>query len=136
MENEFHHIKKILLESKTIAVVGFSRNPNKTSRVIAEFLVDKGYNVIGVNPGFNSPDVSGIKVYSRLTDVPYEIDIVDVFRRSEDIPDLMDDVLAVKPKVLWLQQRIRNDQAVQPAINAGIITIQDKCIKVYYNLTQ
>ncbi len=136
MVNELNHIKKILFGSKTIVVVGISRNPNKTSREIAEFLVDKGYNVVGVNPSFGPGDASGIKVYSKLTDIPFEIDIVDVFRRSEDIPGLIDDVLAVKPKVLWLQQGIRNDEAVQPAINAGIITIQDKCIKVYYNLTQ
>jgi len=136
MENEFNHIKKILSESKTIAVVGISRNPNKTSREIAEFLVDKDYIVAGVNPVFSPDDADGIKVYSKLSDIPFEIHIVDVFRRSEDIPDLIDDVLAVKPKVLWLQQGIRNDEAVRPVIDSGIVTIQDKCIKVYYNLTR
>ena len=136
MNNELIQIGKLLAESKKIAVVGISRNPYKTSRGIAEFLIDKGYEVVGVNPGFGPGDANGIKIYSTLTDIPFEIDIVDVFRRSEDIPDLINDVLVVKPKVLWLQQGIRNDQAVQPAIDAGIITIQDKCIMVYYNLTK
>lgn len=136
MYDELKNIAQILEHSKTIAVVGISRNPNKTSREIADFLVQKGYNVVGVNPSFGPGDANGIKVYENLTDIPFEIDIVDVFRRSEDIPGIMNDVLAVNPKVLWLQQGIRNDTAVQPAIDAGIYTIQDKCIAVYYSLTK
>ncbi|KAB2837698.1 MAG: CoA-binding protein [Melioribacteraceae bacterium] len=126
-------ICKILKESKKIAVVGLSKDPSKTSRRIADFLIEHGYEVVGVNPTI-SADVDGIKIYKSIKDIPFEIDIVDVFRRSEDIPEIMKDVLEKNPKVLWLQLGIKNDEAVKPAIVKGITTIQDKCIKIeYYN---
>ena len=129
------HLEKcceILKNSKTIAVYGISHNPNRTSREIAEFLVRNGYKVVGVNPAISK--AGDIDVYHSLKDIPFEIDIVDVFRRSEHIPELIDDVLQIKPKALWLQQGIRNDQAVQPVIEAGIETIQDTCIAVMHSL--
>ena len=128
MEDEKIDICGILEEAKVIAVVGISSNPARTSRDIADYLLMNGYKVVGVNPG--KPKIEGMKVYASLKDIPFEIDIVDVFRRSEDIPQLIPDVLAVKPKYLWLQLGIRNDAAVQPVIDAGITTIQDTCIKV------
>ena len=134
MDKELKEIEKILAESKKIAVVGISKNPDKTSREIADFLVDAGYEVVGVNPTFEGEDADGIKVYSKLTDIPFQIDIVNVFRRSGDIPELIDDILTVNPKALWLQLGIRNDKAVKPVFEKGITVIQDKCIKVYYNL--
>jgi predicted CoA-binding protein len=75
-----------------------------------------------------------IPVYPDLASIPFDIDIVDVFRRSETIPDIINDVLGKNPKALWLQQGIRNDDAVRPVIAKGIFTVQDKCIAVYYNL--
>lgn len=134
MVDELKKIGKILSESKTIAVVGISRDPSKTSRMIADYLIDKDYKVVGVNPFVDT--IEGIEVYKSLRDIPFKIDIVDVFRRSEDIPEIIDDVIAVKPKVLWLQQGIQNDSAVQPVINAGITTFQDMCIAVYYGLSK
>ena len=134
MDIELKEIGKLLAVSKKIAVVGISKNPYKTSRNIADFLVDAGYEVVGVNPTFKEEAAEGIKVFPSLADIPFEIDIVDVFRRSEDIPELIEDVLAVKPKALWLQLGIRNDEAVKPVVDKGITVIQDKCIKVYYNL--
>ena len=131
-EQELKEICKILSEAKTIAVVGLSDNPDRTSRQIADFLVEQGYKVVGVNPKIKK---SGeIDVYPSLTNVPFEIDIVDVFRRSETIPELIPDVLKINPKTLWLQQGIRNDSAVKPVIEKDIYTIQDKCIAVYYSL--
>jgi uncharacterized protein len=131
-EKELKEICRLLSETKTIAVVGISDNPDRTSRQIAEFLVDKGFKVVGVNP--NIKKAGEIDVYSNLSAVPFEIDIVDVFRRSETIPGLIDEVIKKNPKALWLQQGIRNDEAVKPVIKKGIHTIQDKCIAVYYNL--
>ncbi len=122
---------EILKESKTIAVVGISGNPARTSRQIAEFLLRKGYKVVGVNPSIER--AGEIEVYKSLTEVPFDIDIVDVFRRSEFIPDLIPDVLKKQPKTLWLQLGIYNDQAVRPVIEAGIETVQDTCIMVTYN---
>src|SRR3989339_422194 len=116
-EQELKEIRKILSEAKTIAVVGLSDNPDRTSRQIAEYLVDKGYKVVGVNPTIKK---SGeIDVYPNLSDIPFEIDIVDVFRRSETIPELIPDVLKVNPKTLWLQEGVRNDEAVKPVIEKG-----------------
>ncbi|HEX2960642.1 MAG TPA: CoA-binding protein [Ignavibacteriales bacterium] len=118
----------ILKESKTIAVVGISNKPGRDSGRIAQYLQQEGYNVVGVNP--IQKVFPGITVYPNLKDVPFKIDIVDVFRRSEAIAEIIPDVLEVKPRVLWLQLGIRNDEAVAPAIEAGIETIQDKCILV------
>ncbi|MGE5683149.1 MAG: CoA-binding protein [Bacillota bacterium] len=124
---------EILKESKNIAVYGMSDKPARISRDIALFLKRKGYNVAGVNPMVKSDEVDGIKIYRSLKDVPFKIDIVDVFRRSENIPEIIPDVLEIKPQVLWLQSGIINDEAVKPAIEAGIETIQDTCIMVEYN---
>ena len=125
-------ICNILEESKTIAVVGISSNPNRTSRMIADFLIGNGYTVVGVNPG--KPKIEGIEVFANLKDIPFEIDIVDVFRKPEDIPQIIPDVLAVNPKVLWLQLGIRNDEAVEPVVEKGIKTVQDRCIKIEHGM--
>ncbi len=132
-EIELKEICKLLSDSKTIAVVGISREPDKTSRSIASFLADHGYDVVGVNPVFGSDNADGIPIYKSISEIPHQIDIINVFRRSEDIPGLIDQVIAKKPKALWLQQGIRNDNAVKPVIENGITTIQDKCIYVYFN---
>jgi uncharacterized protein len=124
-------ICEIIKESKTIAVVGISNKPERDSGRIAAFLKDRGYHVIGVNPFQN--DFSGIKVYEKLTDINEDIDIVSVFRNSKLIPGLIPDVLVKKPKVLWLQLGIRNDEAVKPVEEMGIQVIQDTCIAIEYN---
>jgi uncharacterized protein len=124
-------ICEILKDSTTIAIVGISNKPGRDSGRIALYLKERGYDVIGVNPV--QRDFEGIKVYQKLTDVEQDIDIVDVFRNSDSIPDLIPDVLIKKPKVLWLQLGIRNDEAVKPAEEEGIQVIQDKCIAIEYN---
>ncbi len=127
------NICEILKTSETIAVVGISSNPMRTSRDIADYLVANGFDVVGVNPNKNFNDANGIKVYNSLLEIPHKIDIVNVFRRSEDIPLLISDVIKIKPGYLWLQLGIRNDSAVQKVIKEGIITIQNKCIKVVHS---
>jgi predicted CoA-binding protein len=122
---------EILKEAKTIAVVGISNKPGRDSGRIAVFLKNRGYNVIGVHPV--QKDFEGIKIYPKLTDIKEDIDIVDVFRNSKSIPDLIPDVLIKKPKVLWLQLGIRNDEAIKPAEEKGIQVIQDICIAMEYN---
>jgi hypothetical protein len=121
---------EILKESKTIAVVGISNKPERDSGRIALFLKNKGYNVVGVHPF--QKDFEGIKVYRNLKEIEFPIDIVDVFRNSASIPQLIPDVLDIKPKVLWLQLGIRNDEAVKPVLDAGIEVVQDKCIAMEY----
>ncbi|MCB0744245.1 MAG: CoA-binding protein [Ignavibacteriae bacterium] len=128
------NICDILKNSKTIAVVGISSNESRTSRRISDYLVQNGYDVVGVNPNKNFNDADGIKVYNSLKEIPHKIDIVDVFRKSVDIPDIIDDVNAINPSVLWLQLGIRNDAAVKSCADKGITVIQNKCIKIeHYN---
>ncbi len=130
--DEMKQIADLLHTAKTIAVVGLSDNPGRTSFQISEVMAARGYKVVGVNPMIKY--AGSFEVYASLKDVPFKIDIVNVFRRSETIPEIIEDVLSVNPKALWLQQGVRNDEAVKPVIKKGIQTIQDKCIAVYYNL--
>lgn len=131
-KEELKQICELLHSAKTIAVVGLSDNPGRTSFQISEVMASRGYKVVGVNPMIKH--AGSFEVYASLSDVPFKIDIVNVFRRSETIPEIIDEVLSVNPKALWLQQGVRNDEAVKPVIEKGIQTIQDKCIAVYHNL--
>jgi predicted CoA-binding protein len=121
---------EILKDSKTIAIVGISSKPERISRSIANYLVRNGFNVVGVNPNKSFTEADGIKVYNSLTEIPHTIDIVDVFRKSEDIPSLVGDVIKIKPKAVWLQLGIRNDESAEKFRNEGIIVFQDSCIKI------
>ncbi len=126
MEN----ICKILKEAKTIAIVGLSSNPNKTSRQIADFLILKGYSVVGVNP---ATDTAGnIICYKNLSEIPFPVDIIDIFRPSKDIPFLTDEIISIKPKLVWLQLGIKNNSEIEKMKNAGIDSVQNKCIKIEY----
>lgn len=124
---------KILKENKKIAVVGISRNISRTSTSIAHYLKRNGFEVVGVNPNKSFVNSGEIIVYNNLKDIPHKIDIINVFRKSEDIPSLVDDILNVSPKVLWLQLGIRNDSAVEPVKKAGIKVVQDTCIMVEHS---
>ncbi|MCK6604640.1 MAG: CoA-binding protein [Ignavibacteriaceae bacterium] len=123
---------EILKTSKKICVLGISNRPDRDSGRIALFLKDKGYSVTGVHPSIN--EYEGIKVYQRLQDVPHDIDILDVFISSDKIPGIIDEVLEINPKVVWLQLGIRNDEAVKPLIEKGITVIQDECIAIHYRM--
>ena len=125
---------ELLKSSKNIAVVGISRNSSRTSRAIADYLLRNGYNVVGVNPNKSFTDADGIVVYNNLKEIPHEIDIVDFFRKSEDITSLVDDIISIKPKAMWLQLGIRNDKAAKLVADKGIQVIQDTCIQVYHSM--
>jgi uncharacterized protein len=103
-----------------------SKNPEKEAYKIPQYLKDKGYRVIPVNPG--ADEILGEKAYKKVGDIPDTIDIVDVFRPSEDIPNYVDDVIAIKPKVFWLQLGIENALAEEKVASAGIEVVYDKCI--------
>ena len=121
-------ISQILRASKTIAVVGLSSNPLRPSHGVAAYLQSAGYKIIPVNP--NESEVLGQKSYARLEDIHEPIDIVDVFRRSEDIPPVADSAIAIGAKVLWLQQGITNAPAAEKACAAGLTVIEDACLLV------
>jgi predicted CoA-binding protein len=119
-------LRKLLTEARTIAMVGASSNPEKPSYGIMRQLLDAGYRVIPVNP--RETDVLGQKAYESLDSVPEPIDIVDVFRRSEDTPPIADQAVAVGAKALWLQLGISNDDAAARAMAGGLAVVMNACI--------
>ena len=126
-------IKTILQNSKTIAVVGLSNKPNRESYGVGKYLVTNGYEIFPVHP--NIKEWEGKPVYKSLADIPQKIDIVDLFRRSDAIDEMVDDIIAVKPKVVWLQLGIVNNKAAKKFRAAGLLVVQNKCIKIeHYTL--
>ena len=121
-------IGDILRSSKTIAVVGLSSNPFRPSHEVAAYLRSAGYRIIPVNP--NESEVLGIKAFARLEDIPEPVDIVDVFRRSEDVPPVADSAIAIKAKVLWMQLGVENAQAAEKAHAAGLTVVENACLMV------
>jgi len=120
-------IREILTKMKRVAVVGLSAKPDRASHGIAKFLVGQGFDVVGVNPVLKE-DVLGIKVYPSLTDVPEPVDVVDVFRRSETVPPVIDEAIAMKAPVVWLQEDVVHEGATATARAAGLDVIQDRCL--------
>jgi len=126
-------LRALLREARIIAVVGLSPNPMRPSNSVARFLQRAGYKIVPVNPGH--PDILGEKSYRTLTDAAREhsIDIVDVFRRSEHVGAIVDEAIAVHPKLIWLQLGVVDDAAAQRAEAAGIPFIQDHCIAIEHS---
>ena len=120
-------MKEILEESKTIAVVGLSNKEDRDSNRVARFLQERGYRVIPVNPG--QKEILGEGSYSDLAAIPEKIDIVDVFRKSEAIPEIAKAAIAVGAGILWLQEGVRHDEAMDEAHKAGLTVLQDICIR-------
>lgn len=128
------YIAGILRAMKRIAVVGASANLERASNYVSRFLADVGYDVTPVNPGHAGEEIAGRLTYARLADVPGPIDMVDVFRRSEDVPAVVAEALALDPlpKVIWMQVGIRNDAAAAEAETAGVRVVMDRCPKIEY----
>jgi uncharacterized protein len=119
-------ITDLLRESKTIAVVGLSSNPLRPSHEVASYLQRAGYQIIPVNP--NESEVLGQKSYARLEDVPVPIDIVDVFRRPDQIAGIADSAIAIHARCLWLQQGLAHSTAAAKARAAGVFVVEDACL--------
>ena len=122
-------IREILTSSPTIAVLGIHQEPEKAAFYVPEYLHDEGYRILGVNPAFAGTTLFGEPVRARLADLGEPVDLVDVFRRPEHIPDHVEDILAMKPrpKVVWFQLGIRNDEAAAILEAAGIVVVQNRC---------
>jgi hypothetical protein len=116
----------ILTKYKTIAVVGLSSNPTRPSYAVTEYMQSSGYHIIPVNP--NETDVLGEPSYADLEEVPQKIEIVNIFRRAEDIPPVVEAAIRVGAKVVWMQQGIANEPAAERARAAGITVVMDACI--------
>ena len=121
-------ILEILKKYKTIAVVGLSSNPMRPSYEVSEYMQSAGYRIIPVNP--NETEVLGEKSYARLEDVPEKIEIVDIFRRAEEVARVVDSAIRVGAKVVWMQLGIENEEAAEKARAAGLAAVEDACILV------
>jgi predicted CoA-binding protein len=121
-------ITKILRESKTIAVVGLSSDAMRPSFGVSEYMKGAGYRIIPVNP--NEREVLGEKSYARLEDVQEKIDIVDIFRRPEEVAAAVESAIRVGAKVVWMQLGIENEAAAEKARAAGLVVVENACIHV------
>lgn len=119
-------LKKIY-QLKNIAVVGMSKNEEKAGNFVPKYLIEHGYNVIPVNPTIS--EVLGRKSYPTVTDIPEMVDVVDIFRKSEDVPPVIDDALNRKDiKVIWMQEGIYNEEAEKKATQKGIDVVYNRCM--------
>ena len=123
--NNSETIKRVLDECKTIAVVGLSSDPSRPSNSVASYMKRRGYTVIPVNP--NETEVFGDKSYPSLADVPAQIDLVDIFRRSDEAGQAVDEAIAVGAKAVWLQEGVIDRAAAARAHDAGLLVVMDRC---------
>ncbi|MEN8135878.1 MAG: CoA-binding protein [Thermodesulfobacteriota bacterium] len=121
-------ISLLLKKYRNIAVVGLSPKNNRPSNQVAVYLMEAGYNIIPVNPG--QQEILGKKCYPDLESIPESIDIVDIFRRSEDIPPIVESAIKIGAKIVWMQQGIVNEEAAASAKKAGLTVVMDRCLKV------
>src|SRR5713226_4408808 len=121
-------ILELLKKYKTIAVVGLSSDPMRPSYGVTEYMQAAGYRIIPVNP--NETEVLGEKSWARLEEVPEKIDIVDIFRRAEEVAAVVESAIRIGAKVVWMQMGIENEEAAERARAAGLMVIEDACILV------
>ena len=120
-------MKEILLSTKTVASVGLSSSPAKVSLGVGEYLSSQGYRVIPVNPTVD--ELLGEKSYPDLESIPDKIDVVQVFRRPEDVPPVVESAIKIGAKVVWMQEGIVNEEAAQAARAAGLQVVMDACMR-------
>jgi predicted CoA-binding protein len=121
-------LRRILTRSRTIAVVGLSQHWYRPSYFAAKYMKDFGYRIFPVNPSYE--EVLGERCYPNLAAIGQPVDIVDCFRRSEDIPPIAREAAAIHAKVLWMQLGIRNDEAAKIATDAGLDVVMNRCVKI------
>jgi predicted CoA-binding protein len=129
-----NYIRGILNTVKTIAMVGFSPKENRPSYFVFKYLIERGYRVIPVNPGQAGKEVLGQKIYAALLDIPEPVDMVDIFRASEHVLPIVQQAIELKPKprVIWMQLTVRNDEAAKLAEDAGLKVVMNRCPKIEY----
>ncbi|QDY68684.1 CoA-binding protein [Qingshengfaniella alkalisoli] len=136
MDETDRQIETILRRTKVIALVGASAKPERPSHYVGEFLRSKGYRVIGINPGLAGQELYGEIVYASLSDIPASIpvDMVDIFRRSEQVGPVVDEALEVLPGLhtIWMQIGVTNEEAAERAQAKGIDVVQNRCPKAEY----
>jgi len=123
--NDSAAIAEILEQCRTIAVVGLSSNHSRPSYGVAMYMKRHGYGIIPVNP--NETEVLGAKAYPSLADVPDKVELVDIFRRSDQAGKAVDDAIAVGAKAVWMQEGVIDEAAAQRALDAGLLVVMDRC---------
>ncbi|MBC7622665.1 MAG: CoA-binding protein [Aeromicrobium sp.] len=126
--NDIATLRRILKQNHVIAVVGLSANGWRPSYFVAKYLKEHGYRVIPVNPAYQ--EVLGEKCYATLRDVPVKIDMVDCFRKAEEIPALAEDAILIGAKCLWMQLGVVTHEAAARARGAGLDVVMDRCVKI------
>lgn len=128
------HVRAILDNVHTVAMVGASANVIRPSYFVLKYLLEKGYRVIPVNPGLAGKEILGQSVHASLSDIPEPVDMIDIFRNAEAAGGIVDEALglAMPPKVIWMQLGVRNDEAAARAEAAGLQVIMNRCPKIEY----
>lgn len=121
-------IKSILEESKTVAVIGLSPREERDSHRVAKYLQSQGYRIIPVNP--NADEILGERSYPDLASVPDPIDVVDVFRRSEAVPEIVEEAIQVGARTVWMQEGVIHEEAASRAREAGLQVVMDRCMMI------
>ena len=127
-------LRDVLRRVKSIAIVGASANERRPSYFVTRYMVSKGYTVLPINPGRAGGEIAGLPAFATLADLPHPVDMVDVFRKPDALPDVARDVLAmpVLPDIVWFQLGIRDDAVAGVLETAGITVVQDRCPKIEY----
>jgi predicted CoA-binding protein len=128
--DDIQTLRRILAENRVVAVVGLSADWYRPSYFAAKYLQEHGYRVIPVNPRYAGNKVLGETCYASLRAIPEKVDIVDVFRRSQDVPPIAEEAIAIGAKVLWQQIGVKNEAAAEKARAAGLDTVVDRCVKI------
>jgi predicted CoA-binding protein len=128
VRDDIETLRRILRENKVIAMVGLSADWYRPSNFAAKYLLEHGYTVIPVNPKY--ADILGQRCYKSLRDIPVKVDVVDVFRKTEDVMPFADDAIAIGARVLWQQIGVKNAEAAKKAEAAGLDAVIDRCMKI------
>ncbi|NMG36896.1 CoA-binding protein [Azoarcus sp. TTM-91] len=123
-------LRRVLQQTRSIAVVGLSANWHRPSFFAAKYMQDRGYTIIPVNPAYT--EVLGQKCYPSLRELPMKVDMVDVFRKPEEVPAIADDAIAIGARTLWLQLGVIAPEAAAKAEAAGLEVVMDRCVKIEY----
>ncbi len=128
MQDDIPTLRRILKSCRTVAVVGLSAEWHRPSYFAAKYMQEHGYRIVPVNPRY--PEILGEKSYPRLEDIPFAIDMVDVFRKEADIPPIAQSAVAIGAKCLWQQLGLKSEEADRIATAAGLDSIWDRCVKI------
>ena len=130
ISNDQRALRNLLESTRRIAVVGCSPRPDRDSHVIARYLVDAGYDVVPVNPGQDK--ILGLDCFPDVASIPGPVDIVDIFRRPEHVPEIVEQAIAAKAKSVWMQLGVGHEEAAERASEAGLLVVVERCIRVVH----